>query len=49
MSQTLHQELVQLRGQAKTWLAKGYAKGFETIYGICDHLTLTPERPGPSR
>ena len=40
--QNLHQQLVDLRGQAKTWLAKGYAEGFVPTFGICNHLTLTP-------
>lgn len=45
--QNLHQQLVDLRGQAKTWLAKGYAEGFVPTFGICDHLTLTPSDQDP--
>ena len=43
MTHTLHQQLVELRGQAKTWLARGYAEGFKPAYGICNHLTLTDD------
>lgn len=45
MNQTLHQQLVDLRGQAKTWLAKGYAEGFVPTFGICPHLALAPGDP----
>ena len=40
MSQTLHQELVKLQRQAKTWLAVGCAEGFDPRIGICDQVQL---------
>ena len=42
MSQTLHQQLVELRGRAKAWLATGYAEGFLPWHGICGALRLDP-------
>ena len=43
MSQTLHQELVQLRGLAKAWLEGENPEGFSPLYGICNSVKL--ERP----
>lgn len=38
MSQTLHQQLVQLRGQAETWLEGKKPEGFCPELGICENL-----------
>ena len=43
MNQTLHQELVQLRGRARAWLAGGSPEQFSPLYGICNSVKL--ERP----
>ena len=38
MSQTLHQELVQLRGRSKIWLESEIPYGFCPELGICQNL-----------
>ena len=38
MSHTLHQQLVELRGQAKAWLEGEKPKDFEPMLGICQNL-----------
>ena len=40
MSQTLHQELVQLRGRAKAWLEGENPEGFYAHRGLCHNLSL---------
>lgn len=40
MSQTLHQQLVNLRGRAKAWLEGEQDERFYPSYGICDNLRL---------
>ena len=38
MNHTLHQKLVELRGQAKAWLEGEKPEGFSPMYGICRNL-----------
>ena len=38
MSQNLHQQLVELRGQAEAWLEGEKPKGFRPELGICENL-----------
>ena len=40
LTQTLHQQLVQLRGQAHDWVAGQPVAGFKPWRGICSHLDL---------
>lgn len=40
MSQTLHQELVQLRGRARLWVETGDCEQFLPCCGICANLGL---------
>ena len=40
MSHTLHQELVELRGQAMAWLTTGCERGFDSMIGICGNVCL---------
>ena len=42
--QTLHQQLVELRGQAKAWLEGEEPKGFRPERGICDNLPSEPRK-----
>ena len=44
MSQTLHQQLVQLRGRAKAWLEGEKPEGFEPMLGICQNLPREPRK-----
>ena len=38
MSHTLHQQLVELSGQAEAWLEGEKPEGFEPMLGICQNL-----------
>ena len=40
--QTLHQELLQLRGRAKAWLEGEEPEGFHPDLGACSNLQLNP-------
>ena len=40
--QTLHRQLVQLRGQAQDWAAGRPSGGFYPAIGICHNLSLSP-------
>ena len=40
LHQTLHQQLVQLRGRAKAWLEGEDPEGFYAYGGLCHNLTL---------
>lgn len=44
MSHTLHQQLVELRGQAKAWLEGEKPEGFCPEIGICENLPREPRK-----
>ena len=44
LTQALHRQLVQLRGQAQDWAAgRPPCRGFEPAVGICHNLSLIPD------
>ena len=41
MSQTLHQQLLEVRGRARAWLAEESGHGLAPSFGICNQLSLS--------